>query len=255
MSKESLLQISNLSMAYEPYPLGVISPALEPAAYSELLAQFPPLELFEFLPDHGNKYSLSEKYHPNQYADFVSHHAVWRDLRRYVQSDDFRFSVIEALRDCRVDLGIRRNSRTLRRRWIELLKDTARGHLPSIAAPLRSRFEFSVLPASRGHLLPHTDSPGKLITLVVAMTGDGEWDSTWGGGTDILKPKDSSFTYNYVNRQIPYEQCEVLRTVEFRSNQAMLFIKTFNSLHGVRPLTGPHGLLRRTLTINIEERR
>ncbi|HXK26387.1 MAG TPA: hypothetical protein VMS55_27235 [Myxococcota bacterium] len=240
-------------MVYEPYPLGSIAPAFEPDLYGQLLRQFPPLELFEFLPDHGNKYSLSEKYHPKQYADFVTRHEVWRDLRAYVKSDAFRFSVIDALRDCKVDLGIRRKSRTLGSRSLKLLREAARGHLPSIAAPITSRFEFSALPASSGHLAPHTDSPGKLITLVVTMTRDGEWDSAWGGGTDILKPKDASDSYNYSNRQIPYEQCEVLRTVEFVPNQALLFIKTFNSLHGVRPMKGPEALLRRTLTLNIEE--
>src|SRR5262249_47932834 len=154
-------------------------------------------------PGHGNKYALSEKCHPKQYADFVSRHEVWRDLCAYIKSDAFRFSVIDALRECKVDLGIRRKSRSLGRRWLKLLRETARGHLPSLAAPLLPRFESSALPASSGHLVPHTDSPGKLITLVVTMTQDGEWDRAWGGGTDILKPKDPSDTYNYANRQIP----------------------------------------------------
>ena len=253
MSREPLLHLSNLRMVYEPYPLGVISPAFEPDLYAQLLRQFPPLDLFEFLPSHGNKYALSERCHPKQYADFVSRNAVWRELHAYVKSAAFRFSVIEALRDRKIDLGIRRKSRTLGKHVLKLLKESARGHLPSIAAPIASRLEFSVLPASNGYLLPHTDSPGKLITLVVTMTRDGEWDRTWGGGTDVLKPKDPSNTYNYANRQIPYEQCEVLRTVEYVPNQAMLFIKTFNSLHGVKPMTGPEAIHRRTLTLNIEE--
>ena len=45
----------------------------------------------------------------------------------------------------------------------------------------------------------------------------------------------------------------MLRTVPFLPNQAMLFIKTFNSLHGVQPMKGPETRLRRTLTLNIEE--
>jgi len=253
--RDSLLHVSNLRMVYEPYPLGVIAPVFEPDLYMQLLQQFPPLELFEFLPEHGNKYSLSEKYHPKQYDSFVSQHELWRDLRAYVKSDAFRFAVIDALRDCKIDLGIRRRSQTLGRRWLKLMREVARGRLPAIEAPIASRLEFSILPASDGHLMPHTDSPGKLITLVITMTRDGEWDRTWGGGTDILKPKDPSDSYNYCNRQIPYERCEVLRTIEFVPNQALLFIKTFNSLHGVQPIKGPQELLRRTLTVNIEEGR
>ena len=34
-------------------------------------------------------------------------------------------------------------------------------------------------------------------------------------------------------------------------NQAVLFVKTFNSLHCVRPMTGPAEAMRRTLTVNL----
>jgi hypothetical protein len=249
----SLLRLSNLRMDYEPYPVGTISPAFEPGLYRELLSAFPPLDLFKFSPAHGNKYSLSEKNHPRRYRDFVSRHRVWREFHRYVKSDEFIHSVIDALRDRKVDLGIRRRSQLLAARWLVLARHVVRGQLPVSRPPIRSRFEFSALPANAGYVVPHTDSPGKLITLVATMTDDREWDARWGGGTDILKPKDPSDSYNYFNRQVSHEQCEVLRTVAFLPNQAMLFIKTFNSLHGVRPMNGPETALRRTLTINIEQ--
>jgi hypothetical protein len=45
---------------------------------------------------------------------------------------------------------------------------------------------------------------------------------------------------------------EVIDTYEFMPNQGVVFIKTFNSWHSVRPMTGPDaGALRKTLTINI----
>jgi hypothetical protein len=46
---------------------------------------------------------------------------------------------------------------------------------------------------------------------------------------------------------------EVLDTYEFTANQAVIFVKTFNSWHSVRPMTGrDSNALRKTLTINIE---
>jgi hypothetical protein len=46
---------------------------------------------------------------------------------------------------------------------------------------------------------------------------------------------------------------EVLDTYEFGPNQLILFVKTFNSWHSVRPMKGKGSKqLRRTLTINIE---
>jgi hypothetical protein len=48
---------------------------------------------------------------------------------------------------------------------------------------------------------------------------------------------------------------EVIDTYEFTPNQAVIFIKTFNSWHSVRPMTGVDSdALRRTLTINIMTR-
>ena len=47
---------------------------------------------------------------------------------------------------------------------------------------------------------------------------------------------------------------EIIDTFEFNPNQAVVFVKTFNSWHSVRPMTGKgSSLMRRTLTINIEE--
>ena len=249
----SLFQLSNLGMAYDPYPVGVITPVFEQGFYQELLRSYPPLDLFRFLPRFGNKYSLSEKNHPKKYRDYIAGNANWRELHRYVKSDDFIYSIIDGLRDKKVDLGIRRETQTLASRWKTIFKHVKRRQLPISRAPIYSRFEFSVLPAAGGYVVPHTDSPGKFITLVITMADDKEWDTGWGGGTDILKPKDPSDTYNYFNRQIDYAACDVLRTVDFLPNQAMLFVKTFNSLHGVQQMAGPEGKLRRTLTINIEQ--
>jgi len=45
---------------------------------------------------------------------------------------------------------------------------------------------------------------------------------------------------------------ERVRTLPFRPNQCVVFVKTFNSLHAVSPVGGGPSVLRRTLTINIE---
>ena len=46
---------------------------------------------------------------------------------------------------------------------------------------------------------------------------------------------------------------DVIDTFEFTPNQGVIFVKTFNSWHSVRPMTGKGSkLMRKTLTINIE---
>ncbi len=46
----------------------------------------------------------------------------------------------------------------------------------------------------------------------------------------------------------------VVRTFDYRPNRAVVFVKTYNSWHSIRPMTGPDPkALRRTLTVVIED--
>jgi hypothetical protein len=117
---------------------------------------------------------------------------------------------------------------------------------------LKARFEFSMMSAAGGHIHPHTDSPQKHITLVVSMVRPGEWDQAWGGGTDRMRPLDPSNNFNFLNRYLEFDQVETIGTMPYEPNQCVIFIKTFNSLHAVKPMSGPKAVMRRTLTINIE---
>jgi hypothetical protein len=40
------------------------------------------------------------------------------------------------------------------------------------------------------------------------------------------------------NAQAAFDEMEVLDTFEFTPNQVVVFVKTFNSSHSVRPMTG-----------------
>jgi hypothetical protein len=243
---------------YEPYPVGVAKNVFAPEVYQALLDDWPPQDLFQFRPDLGRKYALSEVNNADRYHDFISRNARWQRFYRWVKSREFVAMVLDAFASQRVDLGLRnepvhttnyfspftqRAIAALRRRWRRRV-----GH----AGVLRSRFEFTMMPADGGHIKPHTDHWTKLVTLVLGMCRPGEWDPQWGGGTDVLRPKDHTGNFNYLNRQMEFADMEVLDTFAFEPNQCVSFIKTFNSHHSVRPMTGPANALRRTLTINIE---
>ena len=124
---------------------------------------------------------------------------------------------------------------------------------PQRATALKTRFEFSMLPVDGGHIKPHTDSPGKLITLVVSFCDHGEWQSSFGGGTSVLRAVDPRQSFNHMNRQLEFADTETLYTFPFQPNQCVIFVKTFNSLHAVSPMEGRSSkAMRKTLTINIE---
>ncbi|MGA0571648.1 hypothetical protein ACO2Q9_13105 [Variovorax sp. VNK109] len=242
-----LLNLERANFRYEPFPIGIIRDIFEPSFYGRLVKTFPPVELFRFMQDHGDKWSLSQFNHPDQYYKFLDSNADWNHLHKVMTSTDFIDQVIDVLAKSKIDLGLRSMPETnvLRR-----LRNALRGrHVPGA---LQSRFEFSMMRAGGGHILPHTDSPQKHITLVVSMVQPGEWDQAWGGGTDLMRPVDLSDNFNFRNRYLRFDEVETIDTMAYEPNQCVIFIKTFNSLHAVKPMTGPHDVLRRTLTVNIE---
>ena len=244
-----------LNFRYEPFPIGLAKPVMDEATYDELVESFPPLEIFEDYREMGkpgDKFTLSEKENRRVYEDFITSKPVWREFHRWIKSDDFVYGVMDTLREHHIDLGIRYIPPG--RRLIRRLKEISSGQLCSRMPRLRARFEFSALSAEGGHLFPHTDTATKIVTLIVSMVREGEWNPAYGGGTDVNRPKDVRHAYNYLNRLAKFEDMEVLDTYEFTPNQAIVFVKTFNSWHSVRPMTGNNSqALRRTLTINIEK--
>jgi len=224
----------------------MISQVFEPSLYEHLVETFPPIEIFRFMQTHGDKWSLSELNHPDHYHRFLRANDDWRRVYDQVKSNSFIAQVLHVLAQSKIELGLNHGSHTstLRRLRDKLLHRTSHN--------LKARFEFSMMSAAGGHILPHTDSPQKHITLVLSMTRPGEWNPAWGGGTDRMRPLDPSNNFNFVNRYLGFDQVETIGTMPYNPNQCVIFIKTFNSLHAVKPMRGPATAMRRTLTINIE---
>ena len=245
-----MLDFAGASFEYEPYPVGLIKPVFDAGVYARLAASYPARELFEFKPMLGNKYSLSEVNHSAQYRRFIDGTRDWKRFHDYIKGDEFIGRVLRFLALHHIDLGLQRY------RVVSGRPALGRSSLLSRLQrklELSARFEFSMMSADGGHILPHTDSPQKLVTLVFSMMAEGEWNPAWGGGTDIVLPRDRTLVYNHVNRSLPFSDVDILRTCDFMPNQCVIFVKTFNSWHSVAPMSGdPDSALRKTLTINIE---
>jgi len=235
---------------YEPYPIGLIRPILDPALYENLCTSYPDKSLFEFKPSLGNKYSLSEVNNADKYRRFIESSAHWNQLHGHVKSKEFIPGVLAMLKEHHIDLGLGRY------RSVSTKAVASRASALSRVlrvSELSARFEFSMMGADGGNILPHTDAQQKLITLVISMMKPGEWNPAWGGGTDVVMPRDRTLTYNQVNKSLPFADVEVLKTFAFDPNQCVIFVKTFNSWHSVSPMLGQGSpALRKTLTINIE---
>lgn len=243
---QRLFDLKGAKFQYEPYPIGLIRNIFEPDLYKRLVDSFPPAELFQFMQYHGDKWSLSELNNPDKYYQFLKSSPEWYSLYNEVKTEGFIDQVLDVLSRSKIELGLKSNHNVgiFQRLFKFLGSDSSHG--------LKARFEFSMMSAEGGHILPHTDSPKKVITLVVSMVQEGDWHHSWGGGTDLMRPLDPSDNYNFLNRYLSFDQVETIRTMEFAPNQCVIFIKTFNSLHAVKPMNGPKDVMRRTLTLNIE---
>ena len=242
----------HLRFRYEPFPIGIARPAIAPSLYEELVASYPPLDLFAYHPKVGHKYTLSEKSNADKYHDVLRTRPVWGELHRWIKSDAFIVNIMDTLRAHQIDLGYH-GEPPLAQRLRRASRRLVRGRFDLMPQRLRSRFEFSMLPAEGGSVIPHCDSPGKIVTLIVSIVREGEWDASFGGGTDVNRHRDPLQSFNELNRRAEFDEMEILDTYDFLPNQIVMFIKTFNSWHSVRPMTGSGSkAMRRTLTINIE---
>jgi hypothetical protein len=246
-----MLRYDQVKFDYEPYPIGLIENVLEPKMYQGLTGDYPELELFKYMPNLGHKYSLSESNNPNDYHRFLKENEGWGRFHDYIKSREFIEKTIGMLGTNFIDLGMKKyrivsNKRSNRAYpWNALLR------VPELSA----RFEFSMMNGKGGSIRPHTDMPRKLITIVFSMVKPGEWKDEWGGGTAVVWPKDKRKSYNQINYYLPFEEVDVVKEYGFNPNQALIFVKTFNSWHAVNPMTSKtDNALRKTVTINIERK-
>ncbi len=237
---------------YEPFPIGLAKKVLAPDHYLELVAGFPDLNLMKRLRGNTDKLSLSEKNNPLRYRRYVQSHPLWRDFHAYIKRRGFIGDILKMLRERHIDLKLDTAAITTAGAWARVLASLLRGRPPYDLTRLSARFEFSIVHGAGGCLKPHTDAPAKLITLVISMIGEGEWPLDYGGGTDVNRVRDTKNAYNYANRSLEFSEVEILHTYAFEPNQCLIFVKTFNSLHSVRPIHAPVNALRKSLTINIE---
>ncbi len=246
-----MFSFENARFDYDPYPIGLISPVIEAGLYKSLVDSFPPVELFHFLPQAGKKYVLSEKFNAAAYRKFVNQSPHWHDFHRWIKSQAFVSEIDAMLRKHCIDLGLAHTHLASHGAWAWRLAELTKGRWPRGDDALQTRFEFSMLPADGGYVKPHTDTPRKIITLVLFMVNENEWDERLGGGLEIGRPKDSRFAFNWLNEQVAFEHVENVRTLEYKPNQCVVFIKTFNSFHSVLPMVGDTLAMRRSITINI----
>jgi hypothetical protein len=238
---------------HDPFPLVILRPALDPEDYARLVEAFPSASDFSEVPNYPYKLGLGRNHGRAQFEKFTTTNPVWSRFRAAVESEAFIRDVVKFLGMNNIAPRVGRGLDGPRKRLARAIADVRQGRLPQIGPRLTSRFEFSVLRADGGEVTPHTDAPRKIITIVLAMIREGEWDPAWGGALDMNRTRDPRYAFNWHNRAVPWEAVEIVDTVPFLPNQALIFVKTHNSLHSVRRMTQTGSpALRKSVTIVIE---
>lgn len=219
----------NVSIRHQPYTVFYIRDLVHPEFYSSLAETFPLLSRFRYRETLGNKYLLTEL-EGQPYYDFVDAHPQWRKFYNEIKSISFREQVLSFVRS----------------HMSGSLTDDR------VADSFTSRFEFSALPTNGGSQRPHTDSPRKVVTLVLSLMKEGEWNPNWGGGTSICRPKDETLHSNYSNQYLDFDDVEVIDTFPFIPNGCVMFVKTDVSWHCVTPINLPDSnAMRKTVAISL----
>jgi len=233
------------------------------ATYGELDAHFPKKSIFPATwVDRGGKSHMNSKM--PEFAEFTRKEPIWTKLYdRFTDS-----SVIQKLYELAHSVSSER-SENEKKPWRLDTREKASGLLRKPIAkfrrfkdglagntPVRLTFEFSYLEAGC-YLPPHTDVPGKLISLMIYFpdpgikypVGAGTEFYRGKGGTDAQSGWVAGMMDDNSMKQF-LDNHETFYTAEFTPNKLVGFIKASNSWHGVKRLDLPPNATRRSLNVN-----
>jgi hypothetical protein len=231
-------QIANAPLRTYPYPHFYVPQVFPEDYYREIQAGLPRTEVLTPIHETGMVGILDKQtgelkpvYEPRYIADLAvleedeeraGRGQLWQGMSSWLLADGFRDFIIDKFR-----AGI-----------VERFGADAR-----LATRVDGRF---VRDFTEYKILPHTDQPQKLVSLLFYLPGDG---SLARHGTALYRPLDASFRCEGKGRY-PFERFSKVATMGFMPNALFAFLKTDRSFHGVEPI-GESNVERNALLYNI----
>ncbi len=215
--------------------------------YQSLRETFPDVSTYE--KDDSKKKAFRSSVEADPFDAFCDAHPAWRQLVDFFSSPAFTADAQEALAPALLDArGIE-----ARRPWL----DCTGRKIPNnplhyiFREPIRTTFQISLLPRG-GVVVPHTDAPRKLVSLLLYFR-DPDWQDAYGGGTEFYAPLDPERARSWApTDRIPFENFKLIGAAGFERNRLSGFVRSGASFHGVPPIQCPPGMARRALLINIK---
>ncbi len=208
----------------------------------------------------GTAEVLPEPY-PHYYLEDVFPRDYYRELLGRLPASGVYENLFEVT-TLKLDHFRHRDQRDLNEGWTERLPeglrefwddfnewflgpDLAQAVLASFAEPLRARrgaaepwppvsVESQLIRHRAGYFLgPHSDLHTKLVVLLIYLAPDG---SAGHLGTSLYRPKDPTFTCPN-STHYPFEDFVRVKTVPYKPNSMLAFMRSDISFHGVEPLS------------------
>lgn len=211
-----IYRIANAAVREYPYPHVYVTDVFPPEYYAALRRNWPDPRNLTRLDETGRvpKGVYAERFIlpltaasvetlPNDIQPF------WKDLASWMLQGSF------------ASLVFGRFEREARERFGTSLADAEFSHE---ALVVRDHTNYA--------LGPHTDHPGKVLSLLFYCPDD---DSNKHLGTSIYKPKDQSFRCSG-GPHYPHEMFNKVMTMEYRPNALFAFFKSDRAFHGVDPI-------------------
>lgn len=224
-----LYRIANAPLLRHPFPHLYVAEVFPADFYRELRARLPELAAYKRLDETGTvaKGMYQERFvcslsdlEENEFAGNKG--TFWAELTSWLSADAFARAILEKFRD-------------------GLVERFGEGIEPRFEADLRLVRDFT-----NYAILPHTDTPRKLVSLLFYLPAD---DSMRHLGTSIYIPKDPTLRCDGTLLH-PFEMFRKAATMEFRPNSLFAFFKTDRAFHGVDQIAD-QGIARDLLLYNI----
>ncbi len=181
-------------------------------------------------------------------------------LENLPDDDEFNFNIFSGPNESQrgvINLNMRRHTKRMSREkrifWLEIARYLSSSKFITsvtrkFSRGIRDRFanaqhsigsfycEAKLLRDKSGYgLLPHTDSPNRVATLMFYLPRD---EGMARYGTTIYAPKREGFTCIGKNRH-PYDLFDEIKTVPFLPRTGLGFMKSNKSFHGVKVVSEP----------------
>jgi len=217
-------QIANAQVRPYPFPHFYLQPVFPEAFYRRVLETMPDTEALTPINEYGTVGRIDEKtgemvksgFEPRYLADlqvleveeqasFGEASDTWHSIGAWLLGTRFR------------DLIIGKFMPGIRERF---------GANARLVTSVEARFVRDMTDYS---IMPHTDTPKKLVSLLFYMPAD---DSMSALGTSVYVPKDPALRCDGKKRH-PFEQFRKVTTAGFLPNSLFAFLKTDQAFHGV----------------------